>query len=550
MLRTYGTAGVDEEQPAQPGLYRAPRHTESTYSLAASEASYLLHHEMLSGCDTDDSCDEHWSPTAYRSESSAGQATAAATRRRPASAGRVALVVAALSCAMVLAVGGVRRHRVLPTASGARVLLRRRERPPGAVSGSGVGVNASGGVAAAPVPPLYVSQNGSKRVALKDAAAVWAWDRWVVTVLFGHLHSGTDTEEGRVGFLLNQFNVDYVAEVAIGSPSVHYALVVDTGSARTWVAGAECAARGCRGMTRYNASASSTFVGSEATTTGFFAQYGAGWARGYLGTDTVSLSDEGSAVRAFGIATNVSDFFGSVGMDGMLGLGLPAAAGDSRSSGGAVAAAAAAAAGPGGRRACGLYLAKDAAGPGPSSQLVFGGRIDGSEGVLHRGRVRYTPVLPMLGGYLHYIVEFDGFWVDGQRVDLQCGPDPKAFPSPCRAVVDGGTSLLLGPEAPMAKTLAALGAPGGSGGGGCSAKAAWKTLEVGIGGVRYSVPPSVYLGAEEEACAPGIAPAELIPGLFVFGETFLRAVYTVFDASGRQVGFAPHADLPAVSRSA
>lgn len=109
--------------------------------------------------------------------------------------------------------------------------------------------------------------------------------------------------------------------------------MLDTGSSNLWVIDCACRQQECKGNPDsghkkhcYDAQASSTYVPKGAP---FSIKYGLGSVSGYLGADVVRFGgDLVDLNQTFGIATTVSDDFGIQLIDGILGLGWPAAADD------------------------------------------------------------------------------------------------------------------------------------------------------------------------------------------------------------------------------
>ena len=126
------------------------------------------------------------------------------------------------------------------------------------------------------------------------------------------------------------------------------------------------------------------------------------------------------------------------------------------------------------------------------------------------------------------MITFDGMSVNGQPVKMNCG-------SRCRAIVDSGTSILLGPRQEVSDLLSMLNIAKD-----CSNINSLPDIVITIQGDTYSLPASIYVIQEEvlgqTICQPAIQGA--LTTSWIFGDTFMRAYYTVFDHGGKRVGFA------------
>eukprot|EP01063_Lacrimia_lanifica_P041475 TRINITY_DN9697_c0_g3_i1.p1 TRINITY_DN9697_c0_g3~~TRINITY_DN9697_c0_g3_i1.p1 ORF type:complete len:503 (+),score=182.75 TRINITY_DN9697_c0_g3_i1:137-1510(+) len=347
-----------------------------------------------------------------------------------------------------------------------------------------------------------------------------SWEDWLAGLW------GSPADDGRRvrgRSLHNAGNIEYLARVDIGTPPQAFELIADTGSSNTWVAGRMCTVVGCARMATFDPTASTTFralpsAGSRADGR-FQLTYGTGACEGVLASDVVGIGGV-STPLSIGVATSVAPFFEKVPYaDGILGLGLRSLSDgdlptllDGLQERRNIS-----------RRVLSMYLASE--GDAVPSQMSFGG----PDPTLYAGELRYVPFVPLHGRYLYYVVEFDGFWVDGAPLRMGCR-------GRCLAVVDTGTSLLLGPPRDIDHLVGALGISAL----GCRAD---RVLQVGVGGVLYTIPPEVFL-MDGYDCTPALQPDTMMPGVFIFGDPFFRAVYTVFDNEDNKLGVAAHKNMP------
>ncbi|ODN83728.1 hypothetical protein L202_01820 [Cryptococcus amylolentus CBS 6039] len=114
-------------------------------------------------------------------------------------------------------------------------------------------------------------------------------------------------------------NVDYdgwyLGAVNIGTPPQELLLVLDTGSADLWAAGAACGS--CGNGERFDPTASSTY---QQTDGAFAIAYGSGSVSGNLGTDVVELAGFSLPNISFSIANQASNGLISAPVSGIMGL--------------------------------------------------------------------------------------------------------------------------------------------------------------------------------------------------------------------------------------
>nr|QDK55105.1 aspartic peptidase ASP101 [Bursaphelenchus xylophilus] len=122
------------------------------------------------------------------------------------------------------------------------------------------------------------------------------------------------------------YNINYRANVTVGTPPQQFRVVLDTGSADFWIPALDCQVESggaCDGKVLFNDSASSTFVnlGYE-----FEIRYGRGSVKGTTANETVGLGrpeDDKLVVprQTFGVAHSIDDALEeSLNFDGIVGL--------------------------------------------------------------------------------------------------------------------------------------------------------------------------------------------------------------------------------------
>ncbi|KAJ3221259.1 1,3-beta-glucanosyltransferase [Clydaea vesicula] len=116
--------------------------------------------------------------------------------------------------------------------------------------------------------------------------------------------------------LQNGENLEYSAEVSIGTPPQTFHLVMDTGSANLWIASTD-------GLTSNNFISSQSTTFEEEDSKPWTIQYGSGNASGIFGADIISIG--GLQIKStIGLATQLSEGFFSSNDDvsGIFGLGF------------------------------------------------------------------------------------------------------------------------------------------------------------------------------------------------------------------------------------
>jgi len=106
--------------------------------------------------------------------------------------------------------------------------------------------------------------------------------------------------------------------------------------------------------------------------------------------------------------------------------------------------------------------------------------------------------------------------------------------APCGAIVDTGTSLIIGPAAGGANNLiAAVGQVPAN----CQGVNNLPTITFSLNGQLLSLPPSVYVLNQGGQCFLGIQASTTL-NFWILGDSFMRNYFTVFDRGTNQVGFA------------
>jgi hypothetical protein len=314
--------------------------------------------------------------------------------------------------------------------------------------------------------------------------------------------------------LTNGGDEEYYGVIQIGTPPQVFTVIMDTGSSNLWVPTVACTGVPCNGKHKYNPSSSSTYKDNGKNIT---IHYGTGSMQGYLVYDTVSVAGAAVKNQEFALATELATFFTGSAFDGILGLAYQSISADNvptwfdnAVSQGVVDSA-----------VFSFYL--DSKPGGNGSVLTLGG----TNSNYYTGQISYHELYKDVGDY--YTLQFDGISVGTSKITLSCG-------ATCTGIIDTGTSVIVGPRNDISAILTKLNVASD-----CSNLKTLPDLTITIGGINYAVPASIYVLQETNAlgkktCQPGLQGA--VTSQWIFGDTFIRAWYSVFDKGNKRVGFA------------
>ncbi|XP_006882065.1 PREDICTED: gastricsin [Elephantulus edwardii] len=320
---------------------------------------------------------------------------------------------------------------------------------------------------------------------------------------------------------MDYMDASYFGEISIGTPPQNFLVLFDTGSSNLWVPSVYCQSQACTSHSRFNPSASSTYSTNGQT---FSLQYGSGSLTGFFGYDTMTVQSIQVPNQEFGLSeTEPGTNFVYAQFDGIMGMAYPSLA-----MGGATTALQGmlqenALTSP----VFSFYLGNQQGSEGGA--LVFGG-VDSS---LYSGQIYWAPVTQEL----YWQIGIEEFLIGGQASGL-CSEG-------CQAIVDTGTSLLTVPQSYLSTLLQAVGAEETEYGEyvvSCDSVQSLPTLTFIINGVQFPLPPSAYILSSNGYCTVGFEPTYLPSQngqpLWILGDVFLRAYYSVFDMGNNRVGFA------------
>jgi len=309
-----------------------------------------------------------------------------------------------------------------------------------------------------------------------------------------------------------------------------------TGSSNLWLTSAACDNGSCGSHARYDSGASTTYA---ANGTAFHVEYGSGACEGMLSTDELHWGGLALPNQTFAEVTDASGFgplFKFAGLehfDGILGLGFDALS----------------VCGPAGAYVAGCVTT-------PFHRLMETQAVDNATFAFYLGDMKpfglegYDGELTVggvdadrfVGDALHWVpltraaywqIDLDGLSVGGAAVFGASASQ--------QAIVDSGTSLLVGPAATVGAIAADLNATANfEGEYFVDCDAALPDLVLSIGGADYTLTGADYVLNSGGQCLLLMMSIDLDgTGIdWILGDVFMRKFYSAFDYANERVGFA------------
>ncbi|XP_042363792.1 pepsin A-like [Plectropomus leopardus] len=312
--------------------------------------------------------------------------------------------------------------------------------------------------------------------------------------------------------MTNDADLSYYGVISIGTPPQSFKVIFDTGSSNLWVPSIYCNSPACNNHAKFNPSTSSTYKHSSASLN---IQYGTGSMIGLLGYDTVMVGGLAVTNQIFGLSTSEAPFMQYMRADGILGLAYPrlAASGatpvfDNMMTEDLVK-----------QDLFSVYLSSNSQ---QGSVVTFGG-IDSNH---YTGSITWVP----LSRDLYWQITVDSVTVNGQVVACSGG---------CQAIVDTGTSLIVGPQSSISNINSRVGAYSQNGDYmvNCNNIAQMPDVTFHIQGQEFTLPASAYIHQSQYfGCRTGFGNGG--DSLWILGDVFIRQYFAVFNRGQNMVGLA------------
>jgi len=327
-------------------------------------------------------------------------------------------------------------------------------------------------------------------------------------------------------------DAQYYGPIEIGTPGQTFKVIFDTGSSNLWVPSATCPIWevACRIHNRYDSKKSSTY---KPNGTDFEIQYGSGSMSGFLSTDTTCIAGVCVTDQTFAEATHEPGIaFLAAQFDGILGMGFPQIAVlgvnpvfNNMIEQGVVEAP-----------MFSFWLSRD-----PNADLGGELILGGSDPNFYTGEMTYVPV------------QREGYWEIGMD-SMATGGNEIGCNGGCTAIVDTGSSLLVGPTEQTDAINKMIGGVELIPGTGqymivCSKIDTLPDIDFVIGGKAFTLTGRDYVlqvtQLGQTQCISGFMGLDLPMGpWWILGDVFIGRFYTEFDMGGSRVGFADAVSAP------
>jgi len=310
-------------------------------------------------------------------------------------------------------------------------------------------------------------------------------------------------------------DIGYFAKIQVGTPPQEFGVILDTGSADLWVPSSTCTLPECTKHNQFDGAKSTTATQS---TSQFAISYGTGNVAGFLVQDNVKFGSQAIQKQTFGQTTFESADFLNPPFDGILGM------------------------------AFGAISAEKVKPPfqnlfeqGLVKQNLFSFHLNRAadntnDGEVTLGGIDATKLLGTVNDIKFIKLTSETFWqvnlqdaqVNGKAVGVQNHD----------AIMDTGTSLLVGPDQDVANLHALI--PGAQNAGNgqftfpCNTNL--PTVTFAFDGNQFPVNPKDLVAGKDGngLCVSGITGGGGTQ--WIFGDTFLKNFVSVYDVPGAQVG--------------
>uniref|UniRef100_A0A3B4ZGL5 pepsin A n=1 Tax=Stegastes partitus TaxID=144197 RepID=A0A3B4ZGL5_9TELE len=293
--------------------------------------------------------------------------------------------------------------------------------------------------------------------------------------------------------MTNDADLSYYGVISIGTPPQSFTVIFDSGSSNLWVPSAYCSSQACNNHNKFKPQLSSSFKWNGESLS---IQYGTGSMTGYLGSDTAFLlCMQADGILGLAFQSIASDNVVPV-FDNMIKQGLVS------------------------QPQFSVYLSGNEA---QGSEVVFGG-TDSSH---YTGQITWIP----LSSATYWQISMDSVTINGQTVACSGG---------CQAIIDTGTSVIVGPTNDINNINSWVGASTDQYGDStvnCQNIQSMPSVTFTLNGHAFTVPASAYVSQSYYGCNTGFGQGGSSQ-LWILGDVFIREYYTVFDVQAQYIGLA------------
>ncbi|KAK3293451.1 uncharacterized protein B0H64DRAFT_345970 [Chaetomium fimeti] len=327
----------------------------------------------------------------------------------------------------------------------------------------------------------------------------------------------TPTAPNSAGIYQYGPDYSYFIRVQVGEAQQPFYMLLDTGASNTWIMGSDCESDACHLHDTFDPSSSKSW---RTKNKGFTIQYGSGNLTGSVGQDTATFAGITHDL-SFGLANYTTDDFKHFAFDGILGLATsPSVTGtflqtlrEKKVLDSLIV-------------SISMNRASDG---GNDGQVTFGG-IDKTK---YKGEITYHSIGPDQKEKGEWAVTLDDASLNGKSAGLQSK----------LAYIDTGTSFIFAPPDDLAALFKLI--PGSS----SSQNGDYMEYQVpcdttlpihlSFSGVDYQISADDWVVQRgENKCIASLYGYEVYKGTWLIGDTFLKNVYSVFDADKMRIGFA------------
>jgi len=331
--------------------------------------------------------------------------------------------------------------------------------------------------------------------------------------------------------LENYLDAQYYGPIELGTPGQNFNVIFDTGSSNLWVPSATCPVWevACRTHNRYDSTASSSY---KPNGTEFEIHYGSGSMSGFLSTDTCCFAGLCAQDQTFAEANHEPGLsFVAAKFDGILGMGFPGLAVldvippfNTMVNQGVV------------DPVFSFWLSRD-----PEAEVGGEMILGGSDPSYYEGEMTYIEV-----------DSYPGYWKIAMG-GIQVGGETMGCSGDCVAIVDTGSSLLVGPVDEVHTINRAIGGleliPGtGEYFVDCKTIDDLPDIDFMLNGTPFTLSGRDYVleitqqqQPGQTQCISGFMGLDFPPqmaGWWILGDVFIGKFYTEFDMGNERVGFA------------